>query len=130
VKDSTIAMWLAIMLVIEVAAIASLAWLALSGAAMKMNKMLAVGVIMLTIGLGVQVVRSLHYFEFGRYPVDKIFPWWVLKDFGGSLIIFYLAFIWRKEVARQPNTVEESPCARKSTPPRRSSTASKSSPRR
>jgi hypothetical protein len=126
VTDKTIAMWLAIMLVIEVSAIASLAWLAVSGAALKLNKMLAAGLIMLTIGLAVQVVRSLHYFEFGHYPVDKIFPWWVLKDFGGSLIIFYLAFIWQKEVARQPQTVEEpAPCIRKSNRRKPTSTANK-----
>lgn len=95
--DQTIAMWLAIMLVIEVCAILSLGWLGVSGRVLQLHKMVAVGVLLLAFGLGVQVVRSLHYFEFGRYPVDKVFPWWVLKDLGGSLVIFYLSFIWRKE---------------------------------
>lgn len=111
--DKAIVMWLAIMLVIEVSAIASLLWLAVSGSALKLNKMLAVGVLLMTFGLAVQVVRSMHYFEFGKYPVDKVFPWWVLKDLGGSLIIFYLTFIWRKEVAPHPATTEDAPCAKK-----------------
>lgn len=122
--DQTIAMWLAIMLVIEVSAIASLAWLGISGRVLKLNKMFAVGVLLLAFGLAVQVVRSMHYFEFGRYPVDKVFPWWVLKDFGGSLIIFYLTFIWRKEIETQPVAVkEEEPCVKKSNRRKRMSTA-------
>jgi hypothetical protein len=125
VTDKAIAMWLAIMLVIEVSAIASLLWLAVSGSALKLNKMMAVGVLLMTFGLAVQVVRSMHYFEFGTYPVDKVFPWWVLKDLGGSLIIFYLTFIWRKEIALQSTTTEEVLCAKKFSRRKRSSTVSK-----
>jgi hypothetical protein len=125
VTDKAIAMWLAIMLVIEVSAIASLLWLAVSGSALKLNKMMAVGVLLMTFGLAVQVVRSMHYFEFGTYPVDKVFPWWVLKDLGGSLIIFYLTFIWRKEVSPLSTTTEEVPCAKKFSRRKRTSTASK-----
>jgi hypothetical protein len=133
-KDTTIVMWLAIMLVIEVSAIASLVWLAVSGRALKLNKLMSVGVLLLTFGLAVQVVRSLHYFEFGTYPIDHVFPWWILKDLGGSMIIFYLAFFWRKETASPLETplqtTEADLCVNKSTRPKPSSTASRSSPRR
>ncbi len=128
-KDTTIVMWLAIMLVIEVSAIASLVWLAVSGRALKLNKLMSIGVLLMTFGLAVQVVRSLHYFEFGTYPADHVFPWWILKDLGGSMIIFYLAFFWRKEIA-SPLTVEAPPCVNKSTRQKPSSTASRSSQRR
>ena len=94
--DKQVAIWLAVMLVIEGVAIISVLWLGVSGKALKLHKLVGIGVILMALGLAVQIVRSLHYFEYGRYPVDHFFPLWILKDLGGSLIIFYLTFYWRK----------------------------------
>jgi hypothetical protein len=47
----------------------------------------------MTTGLMVQVMRSLHFFEFGAYPVDTLFPLWITKDIGASIIIFDLALL-------------------------------------
>jgi hypothetical protein len=48
--------------------------------------------------LMVQIMRSLHYFEFGAYPTDTLFPLWITKDIGASLIIFDLALLhFRKD---------------------------------
>jgi hypothetical protein len=50
----------------------------------------------MTAGLMVQIMRSLHYFELGAYPVDNFLPLWVTKDIGASLIIFDLFLFSRK----------------------------------
>lgn len=95
--DQLVAMWLAMMMVVEAAAIVALFYLGLSGKTQKMHWMVIVSALMLAFGLGVQIIRSIHYFQFGSYPVDKYFPLWIFKDLGGALYIFYLAFYWDKQ---------------------------------
>lgn len=97
--DFQIVTWLTIMLVVGAIAIASMLAFAFTGDIKKLPKLLSTGLIILTVGLFVQIIRSMHYFEFGKYPVDYIFPMWVLKDLGGSLIIYYFVFFWKREIS-------------------------------
>lgn len=85
-------------LVIELVAIFTVAFLAFSGFFTDMRMLSKIGIFVMTMGLMVQIMRSLHYFEFGAYPVDTLFPLWITKDIGASLIIFDLALLhFRKD---------------------------------
>lgn len=85
--------WLLLVLVIELAAILLVAYLSFSGFFESMRLLAKIGIWVMTTGLMVQIMRTLHYFEFGAYPVDTIFPLWVTKDIGASLLIFDLALL-------------------------------------
>lgn len=91
-----ISIWLSIMLVVEGAAILFVGWLSVSGHVLTFPKILSTGILLMSFGLMVQVIRSIHYLEHGHYPVDTIFPFWILKDIGGSLIIYYFTFYYDK----------------------------------
>ena len=80
-------------LVIELVAIFTVAFLAFSGFFTDMRMLSKIGIFVMTTGLMVQVMRSLHFFEYGAYPVDTLFPLWIIKDIGASLIIFDLALL-------------------------------------
>jgi hypothetical protein len=80
-------------LVIELIAIFMVAFLAFTGFFTEMRMLSKVGIFVMTMGLMVQIMRSLHYFEYGAYPTDTLFPLWITKDIGASLIIFDLALL-------------------------------------
>jgi hypothetical protein len=80
-------------LVIELIAVFVVAFLAFSGFFTDMRMLSKIGIFVMTMGLMVQIMRSLHYFEFGAYPTDTLFPLWITKDIGASLIIFDLALL-------------------------------------
>lgn len=80
-------------LIVELFAIACVAYLAFSGFFTPMRTLAKVGILMMTTGLVVQVARTLHFFEFGAYPVDTLFPLWVTKDVGTSIVIFDLMLL-------------------------------------
>jgi hypothetical protein len=80
-------------LVIELIAIFMVAFLAFTGFFTEMRMLSKIGIFVMTMGLMVQIMRSLHYFEFGAYPTDTLFPLWITKDIGASLIIFDLALL-------------------------------------
>ena len=88
--------WLFAVLIIELIAIMLVAYLSFSGFFHEMRPAAKIGVWVMTTGLMVQIMRTLHYFEFGAYPVDTIFPLWVTKDIGASLIVFDLFLLSRK----------------------------------
>ena len=88
--------WLFAVLVIELIAILLVAYLSFSGFFHEMRVIAKIGIWVMTTGLMVQIMRSLHYFEFGAYPVDTIFPLWVTKDIGASLIVFDLFLLSSK----------------------------------
>jgi hypothetical protein len=88
--------WLLAVLIIELVAILLVAYLSFSGFFHGMRILAKIGVWVMTTGLIVQIMRSLHYFEFGAYPIDTIFPLWVTKDIGASLIVFDLFLLSRK----------------------------------
>ena len=89
----TLTNWLMSILVIELVAIFTVAFLAFSGFFTDMRMLSKIGIFVMTMGLMVQIMRSLHYFEFGAYPTDTLFPLWITKDIGASLIIFDLALL-------------------------------------
>jgi hypothetical protein len=80
-------------LVIELIAVFVVAFLAFTGFFTDMRMLSKIGIFVMTMGLMVQIMRSLHYFEFGAYPTDTLFPLWITKDIGASLIIFDLALL-------------------------------------
>jgi hypothetical protein len=55
-----------------------------------------VGFALLVFGLVVQVVRSVHYLQFGTYPIDKHVPLWLAKDIGIMVLIFFYSFLHPK----------------------------------
>jgi hypothetical protein len=82
----------------ELIAVFVVAFLAFSGFFTDMRMLSKIGIFVMTMGLMVQIMRSLHYFEFGAYPTDTLFPLWITKDIGASLIIFDLALLhFRKD---------------------------------
>lgn len=89
----TVLHWLLSVLVLELIAILTVAFLAFSGFFTEMRMLSKIGVFVMTTGLMVQIMRSLHYVEFGSYPVDTLFPLWITKDIGASIIIFDLALL-------------------------------------
>jgi hypothetical protein len=94
----TLLHWLLSVLVLELIAIAIVAFLAFSGFFTQMRMLSKIGIFVMTTGLMVQIMRSLHYFEYGSYPTDTLFPLWITKDIGASIIIFDLAMLhFRKD---------------------------------
>ena len=94
----TLTDWLMSILVIELIAVFVVAFLAFTGFFTEMRMLSKIGIFVMTMGLMVQIMRSLHYFEFGAYPTDTLFPLWITKDIGASLIIFDLALLhFRKD---------------------------------
>ena len=89
----TLTDWLMSILVIELIAVFVVAFLAFTGFFTEMRMLSKIGIFVMTMGLMVQIMRSLHYFEFGAYPTDTLFPLWITKDIGASLIIFDLALL-------------------------------------
>ena len=88
--------WLLTVLCVEVAAIGCAAYLAFGGFFTGMRTLTKIGIFLLMAGLMVQIMRTLHFFEFGAYPVDTFFPLWVSKDIGASVLIFDLVLMSRQ----------------------------------
>jgi hypothetical protein len=89
----TLTDWLLSVLVLELIAILTVAFLAFSGFFTGMRILSKVGIFVMTTGLMVQIMRSLYYFENGSYPIDTFFPLWITKDIGASILIFDLALL-------------------------------------
>lgn len=89
----TVLHWLLSVLVFELIAIFTVAFLAFTGFFHEMRMLSKIGIFVMTTGLMVQIMRSLHYFEYGSYPIDTFFPLWITKDIGASIIIFDLAML-------------------------------------
>ena len=89
----TLTNWLLSVLVLELIAILTVAYLAFSGFFTEMRVLAKVGIFTMTLGLMVQIMRTLYFFENGAYPIDTFFPLWITKDIGASIIIFDLALL-------------------------------------
>lgn len=88
-----IKLWLILVLLIEVPAIAMVAChlqLRAALARMGFGWLMLTGILLATFGLCVQVGRSMNYIKFNAYPVDEWFPFWVTKDIGISVMLFCL----------------------------------------
>jgi hypothetical protein len=94
--DKQVAFWLVAVLVIELAAVFVAMFCVFLRHNPPMHYLQKIGFALLVCGLVVQVVRSLHYIEFGEYPEDVYFPLWITKDLGACVLIFYYAFIYPK----------------------------------
>lgn len=95
--DERVALWLIAVGAFEILALFVFSVFMIGGNALKLHRVLKTGLILLSLGLVVQIVRSVHYLNYGMYPVDRYVPAWALKDVGGSLILYYFAFIAPKE---------------------------------
>jgi len=89
----TVTYWLITVLIIELIAILTVAFLAFSGFFSDMRMFSKIGIFVMTTGLIVQIMRTLYYLDYGSYPVDSFFPLWITKDIGASIIIFDLAIL-------------------------------------
>ena len=89
----TVTYWLIAVLIIELIAILTVAFLAFSGFFSDMRMFSKIGIFVMTTGLMVQIMRTLYYLDYGSYPVDTFFPLWITKDIGASIIIFDLAVL-------------------------------------
>lgn len=88
-----VAGWLFAVLVIELVAIFVVAYLSFIGFFDPMRVLTKAGLWMMTFGLMVQIMRSLHYFQVGAYPVDTYFPLWITKDLGASMLVLDLLIL-------------------------------------
>ena len=94
-SDSQVAMWLTVSMVASFFFIAiAFVFVFISG--QEMHILQKVGFALLVFGLVVQVVRTVHFLEFGSYPVDRYFPMWLTKDLGIMVLIAYYSFIHPK----------------------------------
>ena len=89
----TVTYWLITVLIIELIAILTVAFLAFSGFFSDMRMFSKIGIFVMTTGLMVQIMRTLYYLDYGSYPVDTFFPLWITKDIGASIIVFDLALL-------------------------------------
>jgi hypothetical protein len=95
-SDAQVAMWLTISMVASFFFI-GIAFVFVFISGQDMHILQKVGFALLVFGLVVQVVRTVHYLEFGSYPVDHYFPMWLTKDLGIMAFIYYYSFIHPKK---------------------------------
>lgn len=81
-------MWLMLVMGFSVVALATAMILTHSQYWQTLDKTFRVGFLLLCLGLGVQTFRSIHYLQFGSYPIDFYFPTWIVKDIGFCLIVY------------------------------------------
>jgi hypothetical protein len=94
-NDAQVAMWLTISMVASFFFIAiAFVFVFISG--QEMHILQKVGFALLVFGLVVQVVRSLHYLDFGYYPIDRYVPMWLSKDIGIMVLIYFYSFVYPK----------------------------------
>ena len=89
----TVTYWLITVLIVELIAILTVAFLAFSGFFSDMRMFSKIGIFVMTTGLMVQIMRTLYFLDYGSYPVDSFFPLWITKDIGASIIVFDLALL-------------------------------------
>ena len=94
-SDAQVAMWLTISMVASFFFI-GIAFVFVFISGQDMHMLQKVGFALFVFGLVVQVVRTVHYLEFGSYPVDHYFPMWLTKDLGIMALIYYYSFIHPK----------------------------------
>lgn len=93
--DMQVAFWLIVIGALGVSAVLVAVFI-LFPSATDWHWMLKTGIAFMVFGLVVQIVRTLHYLEHGKYPVDVYFPMWATKDIGASILIYYFTFIHTK----------------------------------
>ena len=94
--DQQIAFWLITAGVFEIAAIFIAIFVVFPSEEYQLHPMLKFGFALIVMGLVVQIIRSTHYIQHGYYPVDRIFPMWLVKDIGACILIWYFAYLHPK----------------------------------
>ena len=94
--DQQIAFWLITAGVFEMAAIFIAIFVVFPSDEYGLHPVLKFGFALIVMGLVVQIIRSTHYLQNGFYPVDRIFPMWLVKDIGSCVLIFYFAYLHPK----------------------------------
>jgi hypothetical protein len=95
--DQQIAFWLITAGIFEIAAVFIAIFVVFPNDEQNLHIVLKAGFALMVMGLVVQIIRSTYYLQHGSYPVDHIFPMWLSKDIGASIMIYYFAFIHGKE---------------------------------
>lgn len=94
-SDTLVAFWLTLALVFQVLAI-GVAFVYVFAKPEGLHALLKVGFAFSVFGLVVQIVRSIHYLDNGFYPVDRYVPMWLAKDAGAMILVYYFAFIHKR----------------------------------
>ena len=94
--DQQIAFWLITAGVFEIVAILLAIFVVFPSEELNLHPVLKAGFALMVFGLVVQIIRSTHYLQHGHYPIDVVFPMWVTKDLGASLIVYYFAIVHPK----------------------------------
>jgi hypothetical protein len=95
-SDLNVAIWLGVVLVVETIAILVFIFKVLFEEDDGLHPVLKTGLLFMVFGIAIQCIRTIHYFQFGAYPVDQFFPLWVTKDIGICISVYYYAFIQPK----------------------------------
>lgn len=94
--DDTVRIWLWVMLVISIPAILTVLYAGLLPAAASLDTGYKIAILICTFGLIIQCIRSVHFFTYGHYPIDYLFPLWITKDIGIVILIF--RFVQRAKI--------------------------------
>lgn len=86
--------WLALLLVLSIPMIGMVFISILQNKLNDEHPITKVGLILLTAGLIVQLSRTIHFFHYGKYPIDVGVPLWLAKDLGACMLIFYFTY-WK-----------------------------------
>jgi hypothetical protein len=95
-SDLNVAIWLGVVLVVEAIAILVFVSKVLFDDDDDLHPILKTGLLFMVFGIAIQCIRTIHYFQFGAYPVDNYFPLWVTKDIGICIVVYFYAFIQPK----------------------------------
>jgi len=87
-SHAMVSFWLVLVMVVSLAGLVLAGMFIHSRHWHSHDKLFRIGFILLCLGLGVQTFRSIHFLQFGSYPIDHFFPTWAVKDLGTCLIIW------------------------------------------
>jgi len=87
-SHAMVSFWLVLVMIVSLAALFLAGMFIHSKFWHSHDKVFRIGFILLCLGLGVQTFRSIHFLQFGSYPVDYFFPTWAVKDIGICLMIW------------------------------------------
>lgn len=87
-SHAMVSFWLILVMVVSLSALVLAGMFIHSQHWQSHAKTFRIGFILLCLGLGVQTFRSIHFLQFGSYPIDFYFPTWIVKDVGFCLMIY------------------------------------------
>jgi len=87
-SHAMVSFWLISVMIVSLVALALAMMFIYSTHWRTHDKIFRIGFILTCLGLGVQTFRSIHFLQFGYYPIDYYFPTWIVKDVGISMMIY------------------------------------------